>query len=638
MDKGVEHAFRNSRDAGLTDRGRRGGPRTLRSQVTRMVVTGLALELVLVVLTLVGLELSQRAGTDAGADQTSASRAAQLLIALEDQEDATRNYVATAQPANLALYTSSLAQAQDALDALDAETAGSPQASSVAELRKDVLAWEAWAEGMRQRVSASGAMQSAIYPAQGARVFEEARDQAISLLKTMNELALRSGERAKLLGFISLPTTVLCLVGGSGVLAAVAVRVLRLGLGPLLTLAETTERFASEGTMTTIPYQDRTDEVGKLASALRAWQDASAERALVTEQAPVGIARTDAEWRLVSVNQALMSMTGFSAETVLGSSILDFVHPADRARDEEALRQMQSGEKDYHASEIRGLQADGSWRWFAATVGPLRRPDGTSSGFVAIMDDITERKKQSERAARIQQELLPQTVPTLEGYELAGAMVPAEEVGGDFFDWRVTEDGQLDLTVADVMGKGIAAALMMATVRAALRAASQHLGPAERIQIAADSMTLDTDETGLFVTLFHARLDPKTGILRYVDAGHGHCRIRRSDGTLVALPVHSLPLGVLTSERFQEGQVTLRAGDMLVVHSDGLVETGDQTLDLRAFAGEMEQATDADDLVRRLVHEASKGQYDDVTVVVLRRLLDPAPWPERLEAAVPLTV
>jgi serine phosphatase RsbU (regulator of sigma subunit) len=95
---------------------------------------------------------------------------------------------------------------------------------------------------------------------------------------------------------------------------------------------------------------------------------------------------------------------------------------------------------------------------------------------------------------------------------------------------------------------------------------------------------------------------------------------------------------VLTSERFQEGQVTLRPGDMLVVHSDGLVETGDQTLDLRAFAGEMEQATDADDLVRRLVHQASKGQYDDVTVVVLRRLLDPAPWPERLEAAVPLTV
>jgi serine phosphatase RsbU (regulator of sigma subunit) len=211
-------------------------------------------------------------------------------------------------------------------------------------------------------------------------------------------------------------------------------------------------------------------------------------------------------------------------------------------------------------------------------------------------------------------------------------MVPAEEVGGDFFDWRLTEDGQLDLTVADVMGKGIAAALMMATVRAALRAASPHLGPAERIQIAAESMTLDTDETGLFVTLFHGRLDPRTGILRYVDAGHGHCRIRRPDGTLVMLPAHSLPLGVLHSEQFRDGQVTLQPGDMLVVHSDGLVETGDQTLDLRAFAGEMEQATGAGDLVRRLVHEASKEQHDDLTVVVLRRLLDPAPGVERHEA------
>jgi hypothetical protein len=68
----------------------------------------------------------------------------------------------------------------------------------------------------------------------------------------------------------------------------------------------------------------------------------------------------------------------------------------------------------------------------------------------------------------------------------------------------------------------------------------------------------------------------------------------------------------------------MHPGDMLVVHSDGLVETGDQTLDLRAFAGEMEQATGAGELVQRLVYQASKGQSDDVTVVVLRRLQDHA--------------
>src|SRR5205807_3723122 len=127
----------------------------------------------------------------------------------------------------------------------------------------------------------------------------------------------------------------------------------------------------------------------------------------------------------------------------------------------------------------------------------------------------------------------PQTVPDLEGYDLAATCRPAQDVAGDFYDWSVTSEGDVDITVADVMGKGIGAALVMATPRASLRSASVELGPAERLKVAAESTALGGDEEGLFVTVFMARLRPTTGELRYVDAGHGHCAVRGANGELV---------------------------------------------------------------------------------------------------------
>src|SRR5207302_1721461 len=127
-----------------------------------------------------------------------------------------------------------------------------------------------------------------------------------------------------------------------------------------------------------------------------------------------------------------------------------------------------------------------------------------------------------ERAARIQRGLLPRTTPLLKGYDLAGACKPAEDVAGDFYDWTLSDEGQLDVTVADVMGKGMGSGLVMATVRAVLRAARPELGPAARVRLAASFLTPGAGEDGLFVTLFHGRLDTATGLLRYVDAGHGY--------------------------------------------------------------------------------------------------------------------
>jgi serine phosphatase RsbU (regulator of sigma subunit) len=252
-------------------------------------------------------------------------------------------------------------------------------------------------------------------------------------------------------------------------------------------------------------------------------------------------------------------------------------------------------------------------------VASLRGADGLVEGFVAIVEDITERKQQLERAAEIQRELLPQSTPQLQGYDLAGACRPAQDVAGDFYDWTLSDDGgQLDLTVADVMGKGLGAGLVMATMRAVLRSAPPELGPAARVRLAAEFLPRGTEDDGIFVTLFQARLDLATGVLRYVDAGHGYGAVRRAGGELVHLTERSLPVGIWPEQEFQEGTVRLEPGDALIVYSDGLVEIGDRTGDLSDYAGELDQAADAQEMVWRLMRHLPAHLGDDVTVLALR--------------------
>jgi serine phosphatase RsbU (regulator of sigma subunit) len=232
---------------------------------------------------------------------------------------------------------------------------------------------------------------------------------------------------------------------------------------------------------------------------------------------------------------------------------------------------------------------------------------------------LAERQAQLEEAARIQRDLLPGSPPHLDGYVLAAGCLAAQDVAGDFYDW-VTFDGTLALTLADVMGKGVGASLLTATLRAALRAAPHKMGPSSRVQRAEESMALGIVDEGLFVTLFHAQLDLASGVLRYVDAGHGHWAVLSADGSLVTLEVRSLPVGVLPGEPYLEGQVLLEPGDTLIVYSDGLVEHGSATGDLTDFSRELADAADPGDLVHRLLARMPPVLSDDVTVLAVHRL------------------
>ncbi len=225
------------------------------------------------------------------------------------------------------------------------------------------------------------------------------------------------------------------------------------------------------------------------------------------------------------------------------------------------------------------------------------------------------------RAGQVQADLLPRDTPALPGFDLAGRCIPAQEAGGDYYSWQEPVPGVLTLTVGDVMGKGMAAALLMATVRAAVRAAAHHASPAAALDVAARALVTDLERSGSFVTLFHAQLDVVARRLTYVDAGHGHVFVRRADGTPVGLEPRGLPLGVSFGEPYGEGTLALVPGDALVVYSDGLIDARpDVTLDPPTIAARLAGAQSAQAMVDRLVELAALTgpPPDDLTVVVLR--------------------
>src|SRR5439155_11945641 len=157
-----------------------------------------------------------------------------------------------------------------------------------------------------------------------------------------------------------------------------------------------------------------------------------------------------------------------------------------------------------------------------------------------------------ERAAQVQAALLPADYPTLPGFELSARCLPAREVSGDFYDWEEISPGQLSLTLGDVCGKGMSAALLMATIRATLRGVSPQNNPAEALSLAQRALLLDFERNSRFVTLFHARLDAANRSLCYADAGHGHAFIRRTSGAVEELPALGMPLGAFADEDFEE--------------------------------------------------------------------------------------
>jgi len=235
-----------------------------------------------------------------------------------------------------------------------------------------------------------------------------------------------------------------------------------------------------------------------------------------------------------------------------------------------------------------------------------------------VQGEITA-SRELERAAEVQRGLLPKRLLSLPGFDVAGACRPARAVGGDFFDWYPVGEGAV-FTLADVMGKGIGAAIIAATVRAVLRAGSRHETLSESVENAAAILDSDLDESGAFVTVFHSRLDMDTGVVRYIDAGHGLSVVVRADGSADRLATFDFPLGIDPEATWAEHSVTLEPGDTLISVSDGVLDLFDGSLDsLEEVERIVRGETRAQGIVDRFTALTGRAQPDDVTVVVVRR-------------------
>jgi serine phosphatase RsbU (regulator of sigma subunit) len=223
----------------------------------------------------------------------------------------------------------------------------------------------------------------------------------------------------------------------------------------------------------------------------------------------------------------------------------------------------------------------------------------------------------------MQAQLLPHDAPDVPGYAFAGICLPARQVGGDFFDWSA-DTAFVHIVLGDVMGKGMPASLLTATVRAALRA-TWHLPAAVAVTAVNRALSPDLMRSDSFITLFYAQLDPATGHLRYVDAGHGMALIQRQAGGVEPLRQHALPLGVMADAAYEEGHVVLEPGDTLMLYSDGLPDARpDLTLDMGEVAAQVMAIRDVQEKLDHLVAlavEAKETRPDDLTVVVVGREL-----------------
>ena len=201
--------------------------------------------------------------------------------------------------------------------------------------------------------------------------------------------------------------------------------------------------------------------------------------------------------------------------------------------------------------------------------------------FVLLMLEIADRvvmKRDLEIARDIQTWLLPADPPLVPGLAIAFATRPANTVAGDFYDVfarppSAAENRHFLLAIADVAGKSIPAALLMATFQASLRTLSTTSCSLPELVAGMNRYACSNSHSGQrFTTAFLAQFDPSTRGLAYINAGHNAPILRRNSGAVERLTIGGLPLGIMEEARYQSGEVVLETGDLLVTFTDGVIE------------------------------------------------------------------
>jgi phosphoserine phosphatase RsbU/P len=248
-----------------------------------------------------------------------------------------------------------------------------------------------------------------------------------------------------------------------------------------------------------------------------------------------------------------------------------------------------------------------------------------------LLRDLVERRRLEKELAiarEIQLSFLPTRAPQVAGFELAGATQPHDEVGGDYYDFIPVTETRLGLAIADVAGKGIPAALIMAGFRMSLLAEVRNEFAIRAVMRKVNSLLHESTERDKFVTAFYGVLDYRNSVLSFSNAGHNPPILRHRDGSLEYLVDGGLALGIMPDSRYEERPIALRPGDLLVLYTDGVSEAespeGEQfgTARIEAVMARLaEQGAQAvlDGLLEEVkAFTAERGQNDDLTLLVVK--------------------
>ena len=239
---------------------------------------------------------------------------------------------------------------------------------------------------------------------------------------------------------------------------------------------------------------------------------------------------------------------------------------------------------------------------------------------------LEQEQRELEEARRIQRKLLPAAMPQIEGWEIATSWQPAEGVGGDCFDALQFGPSRGAIAIADVVGKGIPAALLMSNLQAAVRAfATEAAQPAELCQ-QVNRILCGNIAEGRFISFFYCIVDADIGTLTFSNAGHYPPILVRANGDVERLDAGGAVLGVFSDSTYQQARVATAAGDRLILFTDGITEArnpddeefGEERLVSRAIA---HRACSAPALQARLTEAVASftgGRFqDDATLIVL---------------------
>jgi phosphoserine phosphatase RsbU/P len=238
--------------------------------------------------------------------------------------------------------------------------------------------------------------------------------------------------------------------------------------------------------------------------------------------------------------------------------------------------------------------------------------------------------RELEIAREVQERLFPQSYPTVAGLDFAGRCRPAQGVGGDYYDFLELPDGSLGIGIGDVSGKGIPAALLMASLQASLRGQTISGSPdLAKLMFNVNRLIFDTSPSNRYATFFYAQYEPAARQLTYVNGGHNPPMIFRN-GELLRLEEGGPVVGLFKPSRYVQAGVRLARGDTLVLFTDGISEAmnaaddewGEERLIDSVNACRSRPALEMIECLMRDADAFVAGapQHDDMTIMIVKVL------------------